>query len=120
MLFVVHVRLAKQIKSSYKKVDALKFTKLLELLHMDLLGPIRFESIGDKKYIFMTVNNFSQLTWVRFLKGKSETFEVFLDLWTSLIHNKGKAFGGVVSIHLDLGTEFQNSYFGTFCSKHQT
>ena len=113
-------QIGKQIKSSHKKVDALKFTRLLELLHMDLLGPTRFESIGDKKYIFMTVNDFSRLTWVRFLKGKSETFEFFLDLWTSLINDKGKAFGGVVRIHLDLGTEFQNSYFGTFCSKHQT
>ena len=113
-------QIGKQIKSSYKKVDALKFTRLLELLHMDLLGPTRFESIGDKKYIFMTVNDFSRLAWVRFLKGKSETFEVFLDLWTSLINDKGKAFGGVVRIHLDPRTEFQNSYFGTFCSKHQT
>ena len=96
----------KQIRSSHKKVDALTTTRPLELLHMDLMGPTKSKRIGGKKYIFLTVDDLFRLTWVRFLEEKSETFGVFLDLWTSLINEKGKAFGSVVRIRLDHGTEF--------------
>lgn len=111
-------QIGKQIRSSHKKVDASTTTRPLELLHMDLMGPTKSESIGGKKYIFMTVDDFSQLTWVRFLKEKSETFDVFLDLWSLLINEKGKVFGSVVRIHSDHGSKFQNSSFNSFCSKY--
>ncbi|GJZ91286.1 retrovirus-related pol polyprotein from transposon TNT 1-94 [Tanacetum coccineum] len=35
----------------------------LELLHMDLCGPIRVESINDKKYLLVIVNDYSWYTW---------------------------------------------------------
>ena len=53
--------------SSHKKVDSLPTTRPLVLLHLDLLCPTKTESIGRKKYIFLTVDDFSRLTWVRFL-----------------------------------------------------
>ena len=75
-------QIGKQIRSSHKKVDALTTTGPLELLHIDLMSPTKSKSIGSKKYIFLTVDDFSRLTWVRFLREKFKTFEVFLDLWT--------------------------------------
>ena len=62
---------------------------------MDLMGPTKFESIGGKKYIFLTVDDFSRLTWVRFLHDKSETFTVLNHLWSLLIADKGQEFGGI-------------------------
>ena len=83
-------QIGKQIRSSHKKVDASTTTRPLELLHMDLMGPRKSESIGGMKYIFLTVDDFFRLTWVRFLKEKSEAFDVFLDLWSLLINEKGQ------------------------------
>ncbi|GJQ95914.1 integrase, catalytic region, zinc finger, CCHC-type containing protein [Tanacetum coccineum] len=45
----------------------------LELLYMDLCGPIRVASINGKKYIIVIVDDYSQYTWVYFLHSKDET-----------------------------------------------
>lgn len=111
-------RVGKQIRSAHKKVDKLTTKRPLELLHMDLMGRTKVVSIGGKKYIFLTVDDFSRLTWVRFLREESGTFSVFSDLWSLLIANKVHEFGGVSCICLDHGTEFENSDFNFFCTQH--
>nr|GFC29058.1 hypothetical protein [Tanacetum cinerariifolium] len=45
----------------------------LYLLHMDLCGPMRVESINGKKYILVIVDDYSRFTWVKFLRSKDET-----------------------------------------------
>jgi hypothetical protein len=45
----------------------------LELLHMDLFGPIAYLSIGGSKYGLVIVDDFSRFTWVFFLQDKLET-----------------------------------------------
>jgi hypothetical protein len=45
----------------------------LELLHMDLFGPVAYLSIGGSKYGLVIVDDFSGFTWVFFLQDKSET-----------------------------------------------
>nr|GEU41679.1 retrovirus-related Pol polyprotein from transposon TNT 1-94 [Tanacetum cinerariifolium] len=39
--------------------------KKLYLLHMDLCGPMRVESVNGKKYILVIVDDYSRFTWVR-------------------------------------------------------
>jgi hypothetical protein len=50
--------------------------KPLEMLHMDLFGPIAYISIGGKKYSLVIVHDYSCFTWVFFLHDKSKTQEV--------------------------------------------
>jgi hypothetical protein len=45
----------------------------LELLHMDLFGPVAYLSIGGSKYGLVIVDDFSRFTWLFFLQDKSET-----------------------------------------------
>jgi hypothetical protein len=40
----------------------------LELLHMDLFGPVAYLSIGGSKYGLVVVDDFSRFTWVFFLQ----------------------------------------------------
>nr|GFB15122.1 hypothetical protein [Tanacetum cinerariifolium] len=47
----------------------------LYLLHMDLCGPMRVESINEKRYVLVVVDDFSQYTWVFFLHSKDEASE---------------------------------------------
>ncbi|GJU10304.1 retrovirus-related pol polyprotein from transposon TNT 1-94 [Tanacetum coccineum] len=53
----------------------------LQLLHMDLCGPMRVESINGKKYVLVIVDD-SRYTWTHFLRSKDETPEVLIDFLT--------------------------------------
>nr|GFC50999.1 hypothetical protein [Tanacetum cinerariifolium] len=44
----------------------------LYLLHMDLCGPMRVESVNEKKYILVIVDDYSRFTWVKFLHNGTE------------------------------------------------
>ncbi|GKC40442.1 retrovirus-related pol polyprotein from transposon TNT 1-94 [Tanacetum coccineum] len=47
----------------------------LHLLHMDLCGPMRVESINGKRYVLVIVDDYSRYTWVHFLRSKDESPE---------------------------------------------
>nr|GFC01753.1 Gag-Pol polyprotein [Tanacetum cinerariifolium] len=50
----------------------------LYLLHMDLCGPMRVKSVNGKKYILDIVDDYSQFTWVKFLRLKDETSDFII------------------------------------------
>ncbi|KAJ9536628.1 hypothetical protein OSB04_un000177 [Centaurea solstitialis] len=83
----------------------------LSLLHMDLCGPMKFQSLAGRKYILVIVDDFSRYTWTKFLKSKDET--------SSLIINFIKAVQvqlnlPVQTVRTDNGTEFKNIVLKTF------
>nr|GEU33440.1 retrotransposon protein, putative, unclassified [Tanacetum cinerariifolium] len=64
--------LRKNKKYSHKpKADDTNQEKL-NILHMDLYGPMRVESINGKKYVLVIVDDYSRFTWVKFLRSKDE------------------------------------------------
>nr|GFA83426.1 retrovirus-related Pol polyprotein from transposon TNT 1-94 [Tanacetum cinerariifolium] len=48
----------------------------LQLLHMDLCGPMRVASINGKRYVLVIVDDYSRYTWTYFLRSKDETPKV--------------------------------------------
>nr|GEV80374.1 integrase, catalytic region, zinc finger, CCHC-type, peptidase aspartic, catalytic [Tanacetum cinerariifolium] len=54
--------------------------KPLYLLHMDLCGPMRVESINEKRYVLVVVDDYSWYTWVFFLHSKDETSKVIISI----------------------------------------
>nr|GFB30582.1 retrovirus-related Pol polyprotein from transposon TNT 1-94 [Tanacetum cinerariifolium] len=51
----------------------------LQLLHMDLCGPMRVASINWKRYVLLIVDDYSRYTWTHFLRSKDKTTEVLID-----------------------------------------
>jgi transposase InsO family protein len=45
----------------------------LEMLHIDMFGPIVYISIGGNKYDLVIIDDYSRFIWVFFLQDKSET-----------------------------------------------
>nr|GEV59207.1 retrovirus-related Pol polyprotein from transposon TNT 1-94 [Tanacetum cinerariifolium] len=45
----------------------------LQLLHIDLCGPMRVASINGKRYVLVIVDDYSRYTWTHFLRSKDET-----------------------------------------------
>nr|GEU43451.1 hypothetical protein [Tanacetum cinerariifolium] len=50
----------------------------LQMLHMDLCGPMRVESINKKRYILVVIDDYSRFTWVNFLRTKDEALEIII------------------------------------------
>src|ERR1044072_5238622 len=106
-------QIGKHTKMPHKKLQHLTTTKVLELLHMDLVGPMQVESLGGKKYVFVCVDDFSRYAWINFIREKSDTFDVFRDLCMKVQKEK---CCGIVRIRSDHGKEFENGRFIEFCS----
>ena len=47
-------QIGEQVKSKHPSVASVQTSKPLELLHNDLMGPARVQSLGGKKYILVT------------------------------------------------------------------
>ena len=57
-------QLGKQMKAKHPSTQTSATSRLLELLHLDLMGLTRIESFGGKRYILVVVDNFTRYTWV--------------------------------------------------------
>ncbi|CAL2248998.1 unnamed protein product [Prunus armeniaca] len=110
-------QLGKQVRVSHKKVKHIQTNVILELVHMDLVGPIQTVSLGGKKYILVMVDDFSRFTWVSFLREKSETFQRFKSVCHLLQKEKMTSHLPLVRIRTDHGSEFENSQFLKFCEE---
>ena len=73
---------------AHKLVQHTTTLRVLELLHMDLMGPMQVESMGGKRYVFVCVDDFSRFSWVNFLREKSDTFNVFETLFKIDVRKK--------------------------------
>ncbi|GJY68153.1 retrovirus-related pol polyprotein from transposon TNT 1-94 [Tanacetum coccineum] len=71
---------AKRKSFHTKTIPSLK--RRLQLLHMDLCGPMRVEIINGKKYVLVIVDGYSRYTWTHFLRSKDETTAVLIDFLT--------------------------------------
>nr|GEU84963.1 hypothetical protein [Tanacetum cinerariifolium] len=91
-------------KSFHTKITPSSKSRL-QLLHMDLCGPMRVASINGKRYVLVIVNDYSRYTWTHFLRSKDETPEVLID-FLRLVQRGLQAQVRVV--RTDKGTEFLN------------
>nr|GEY82582.1 hypothetical protein [Tanacetum cinerariifolium] len=64
--------MGKSMKKSHKPKSEDTNQEKLYLLHMDMCGSMRVESVNRKKYILVIVDDYSRFTWVKFLRSKDE------------------------------------------------
>ena len=55
-------QMGKQVKSKHPSVTEVQTLRPLELLHIDLMGPARVQSLGGKRYILVVVDDFTRYT----------------------------------------------------------
>ncbi|GJR33337.1 retrovirus-related pol polyprotein from transposon TNT 1-94 [Tanacetum coccineum] len=101
----------KEKRSSFKSKTIPSSKGRLNLLHMDLCGPMRVASINGKRYILVIVDDYSRYTWTLFLRSKDETPEVLKDFLTMIQRNLQAL---VISVRTDRGTEFLNKTLNAF------
>jgi hypothetical protein len=69
-------QIGKQVRAHHHAKNIMTTTRPLEILHMDLFGPVAYISISGNKYGLVIVDDYSCFTLVFFLQDKSETQEV--------------------------------------------
>ena len=81
-------QLGKQTKDRHPSTQTSATSRPFELLHLDLMGPTRTESLGGKRHIMVMVNDFTRYTWVILLRSKSDAPEHIEALCTRLQNEK--------------------------------
>jgi hypothetical protein len=66
----------KQFGTHHRTKNIMTSTRPLEMLHMNLFGPVAYISIDGNKYGLVIIDDCSHFTGVFFLQDKSETQEV--------------------------------------------
>ena len=105
----------KQVRNSFKSKNSVSTSRSLELLHIDLFGPMDVLSMGGKSYGFVIVDDYSRFTWVYFLAYKDETLHTFIRHCKKVQNKKGLT---LISVRSDHSGKFENHGFETFCNEH--
>nr|GEY24572.1 integrase, catalytic region, zinc finger, CCHC-type, peptidase aspartic, catalytic [Tanacetum cinerariifolium] len=117
----VYCELSKAKRSSFKSKVVPSSKGRLNLLLMDLCGPMQVAIINGKKYILVIADDYSRYTWTLFLLSKDETPEV-LKVFLTMIQRNLQA--PVITVRTDRGTKFLNKTLNAFFKEeaieHQT
>ena len=103
------------MKLSFKAKDIVSTSRPLELLHIDLFGPINTTSLYGSKYGLVIVDDYIRWTWVKFLRSKDNAYDVLNNFCTQIKSEKEMK---VLKVRSDHDGEFENKPFETFCEKH--
>jgi transposase InsO family protein len=96
----------KQVGAPHPAKNVVTTTRPLELLHMDIFGPVAYVSIGGNKYGFVIVDDYSRYTWVFCMKDKSKFYEMFKKFAT---RTQNEFDMKIKRVRIDNGTEFKNT-----------
>ncbi len=98
-----------------------EINKPLALVHSDLCGPLKEESLGGRLYIATFLDDYSGLSVIKLLKHKSEMIMAMKEVFTMLENQSGCK---VKALRTDNGTEYVNAavsgYLKTRGIIHQT
>ena len=101
----------KQVGVPHPPKSIMTTTQPLELIHMDLFGPVAYLSIGGNKYGLVIVDDYSRFTWVFFLFDKCQV----RDKVKTFVRRAQKEFGlPIKKMRSDNGTEFKNTQVEEF------
>lgn len=59
----------RQSRERFPKTTEHRLIRVLEFIHADLIGPLATPSLSGLKHIAVFINNYSQKSWVFFLKN---------------------------------------------------
>lgn len=104
---------AKQHKLPHNKIRN-RGERILEIVHMDICGPISPVGLNDEKYILTVMDDYSHFAMCYLLTAKSEAFGAFKQ-YEALVTSK---FNQKISVcRCDNGGEFTSNVFKEFCAE---
>ncbi|KAE9025730.1 hypothetical protein PR001_g12355 [Phytophthora rubi] len=103
----------KQTVEAFPKCSKTKTPRVLEVVHTDVMGPMKSTSKGGTKYILTFVDDFSRYVVAYFLKKKSEVASKLKEFMRFYEKQSGE---GLMCLRSDNGTEFANKDVARICT----
>ena len=102
----------KHSEKRYEVGKAIRASSTLDLIRIDLSGPVPTTSINGSGYFLTFIDDCSRFCWVYFMKQKYEVLETF-NVLKALV---GNSFGKKIkSIRSDNGGDYIKGVFQQFC-----
>ena len=87
---------------------------MLELVHSDICGPMSITSLNNNMYFILFIDDYSRMTWVYFLKNKSQALSMFKKFKSMVETQSGQK---IKVLRTDNGGEYISKEFSAFCSE---
>ena len=98
----------------YPKQSYNRSANILDLIHADVCGPLKPQSLGEKGYFVTFTDECSRFVWVRFIRHKSEVFQQFRDLVKELEKGTGRK---VKALRSDRDGEYLSGEFQQYLKR---
>ncbi|CAL9023657.1 unnamed protein product [Prunus brigantina] len=104
----------KQHRDSFPLESSWRATSPLELVHTDICGPMKSESLSGNMYFLLFTDDYSRMSWVYFIRNKSSALECFMKFKAMTELQSGFK---IKSLRSDRGGEFLSGEFNKFCEE---
>ena len=104
--------LGKQHRQPFPQGMVRRATHKLELIHSDICGPMSTASLNNNLYFILFIDDFSRMTWVYFLKNKSQALSIFRNFKQMV---EIQCDMKIKKVRTDNGGEFTSNEFKNFC-----
>jgi hypothetical protein len=103
--------LGKYTKTAFPSSDS-RATCILDLIHFDVCGPMSSTSLTGRLYYVIFFDDFSQKSWIFFMKNKGQVFSRFQEFKALVENQAGKK---IRVLRTDNGGEYTSKEFMDFC-----
>ena len=83
-------------------------------MHTDVCGPMHTPSHAENRYFILFIDDFTRMTWVYFMRQKSEVFTIFRK-FKSFVEKQSGYF--IKKLRSDRGKEYTSKEFDIFFVK---
>lgn len=104
--------LGKHHRKPFPKGVSWRAKEMLELVHTDVCGPMRTLSHPENKYFILFIDDFTRMTWVYFMRQRSEVFSIFKK-FKNMVEKQSGYY--IKTLRSDRGKEYNSKEFDKFC-----
>jgi hypothetical protein len=104
--------LEKYTKTFFPSSDS-RAASILDLIHSNVCGPVSFASLSGCLYYVIFIDDFSQKSWIFFMKTKGQVFNRFQEFKTLVENQTGRK---IRILRTDNGGEYTSKEFNDLCA----
>ena len=105
---------AKQTRESFSMRSGQQSSRILELVHSDVCGPMQYNGVNGERYFVSFIDDCSKFTVVYLMRTKAEVYQKFRE-YEAMVCAK---FGVRVSkLRCDNGGEYKSREFQLYCKQ---